>query len=334
MKKISYQINRLIILTLLFMIAIFYFSFTHMQGKMVDGQLEQIRFLLKTVASGEKRLFIDEIFDKRVEALKIHRSALLKIHGVMNVDAFSDKQLSFFNPGQQLGMPGGAAFNDDDVYYVQQDDFITLYYRLAAAGEIVGYLQIDYSLSDIEKNKKGMSLFFWAFLIALILSLLSVLYISLYQVVIRPVKKLTFMIQRIFNTGDYTAADFTMLPERDKEISSYFAAHPDLNEMEMLETSFLHLLRKQKDFTDNLQQMVEEKTTELLSVMKDISDLKEMLPICSHCKKIRDDQGYWHQVEQYISSHSAVDFSHSLCPDCLTILYPQYVAKRKEKKKE
>jgi len=51
-----------------------------------------------------------------------------------------------------------------------------------------------------------------------------------------------------------------------------------------------------------------------------------LLPICSHCKKIRDDEGYWRQVETFVSEHSEAEFSHSLCPDCLLEYYPEHAA--------
>lgn len=52
--------------------------------------------------------------------------------------------------------------------------------------------------------------------------------------------------------------------------------------------------------------------------------LKGILPICSGCKKIRDEQGEWHAVEAYISKYSNVKFSHGICPDCVTELYTEY----------
>jgi CheY-like chemotaxis protein len=48
------------------------------------------------------------------------------------------------------------------------------------------------------------------------------------------------------------------------------------------------------------------------------------LPICSHCKKIRDDNGYWEQVEEYIKSHSLTEFTHSICPECAKKLYGNF----------
>ena len=53
--------------------------------------------------------------------------------------------------------------------------------------------------------------------------------------------------------------------------------------------------------------------------------LSGFIPICAACKKIRDDQGYWQQVEEYIRDHSEAEFSHSICPACAKKLYPEYL---------
>ncbi|MDP4611318.1 MAG: response regulator, partial [Opitutales bacterium] len=50
----------------------------------------------------------------------------------------------------------------------------------------------------------------------------------------------------------------------------------------------------------------------------EIKHLESMLPICSYCKKVRDDNNYWQQVETYISNHTGTSFSHSICPTCYT----------------
>jgi len=54
----------------------------------------------------------------------------------------------------------------------------------------------------------------------------------------------------------------------------------------------------------------------LLGFMNQVRELKRLLPICSYCKKIRDDKDYWHQIETYIHDHTGSDFSHSICPKC------------------
>ena len=62
---------------------------------------------------------------------------------------------------------------------------------------------------------------------------------------------------------------------------------------------------------------------DLISAKKEICDLKGFLPICANCKKIRDDQGYWQQVERYLAEHTSAEMTHSICPDCMKKLYPE-----------
>ena len=62
----------------------------------------------------------------------------------------------------------------------------------------------------------------------------------------------------------------------------------------------------------------------LQEALEKIKVLSGMLPMCSNCRKIRNDQGYWDTVEQYVRAHADVQFSHSICPDCLLALYPDF----------
>ncbi len=66
---------------------------------------------------------------------------------------------------------------------------------------------------------------------------------------------------------------------------------------------------------------------ELQEALASIKVLRGLLPICAHCKKIRDDKGYWKAVEVYIREHTEAEFSHSLCPECVRKLYPEYADK-------
>lgn len=63
---------------------------------------------------------------------------------------------------------------------------------------------------------------------------------------------------------------------------------------------------------------------ELTDALNNIKTLTGLLPICASCKKIRDDRGYWQMVELYISEHTGAEFTHGICPECLTRLYPEY----------
>ena len=61
---------------------------------------------------------------------------------------------------------------------------------------------------------------------------------------------------------------------------------------------------------------------ERAELMHEVKALSGLLPICAWCKRIRDDKGYWNQLEAYISSHSEAEFTHGICPDCLSKVQP------------
>lgn len=67
-----------------------------------------------------------------------------------------------------------------------------------------------------------------------------------------------------------------------------------------------------------------ETISKLKIALSEVKTLRGILPICSHCKKIRDDEGYWNQIEAYIENHSEADMSHSVCPECAKKYYPDY----------
>ncbi len=67
---------------------------------------------------------------------------------------------------------------------------------------------------------------------------------------------------------------------------------------------------------------------ELHEATEKIKILKGFLPICSHCKKIRNDEGYWQQLEKYISEHSEAQFSHGICPTCAEKYYSELLSEK------
>jgi|GEM_PF-4774282 len=73
---------------------------------------------------------------------------------------------------------------------------------------------------------------------------------------------------------------------------------------------------------------------ELKAAVAEIKQLSELLPICSSCKKIRDDKGYWNQLEVYLSKHSGIEFTHGLCPECAKKLYPEIFLNLSAEKKK
>ena len=76
-------------------------------------------------------------------------------------------------------------------------------------------------------------------------------------------------------------------------------------------------LKKRKQAEKEKENLIQK----LKQALSDIKTLKGIVPICSHCKKIRDDKGYWNILEAYIQEHSGAEFSHGICPECLEKLY-------------
>ena len=103
-------------------------------------------------------------------------------------------------------------------------------------------------------------------------------------------------------------------------------ASPQMQIIDLLLSSYETILHKNRE--------LERVNKELKNALNEIKQLHGMLPICSHCHKIRDDEGYWHRVEEYIEKHADVTFTHSLCPNCLEELYPDYADKVKKRQKD
>lgn len=98
---------------------------------------------------------------------------------------------------------------------------------------------------------------------------------------------------------------------------------PASREFGELASAFNTMSRKLRHQWDHLEEMVEERTLELRSsngklqdALDEIKTLEGIIPICMHCKEIRNDAGHWDKLEKYIRDHSNAQFSHRICPDC------------------
>jgi PAS domain S-box-containing protein len=94
---------------------------------------------------------------------------------------------------------------------------------------------------------------------------------------------------------------------------------------ELFYTGVIRDISERKQIEQERDQLIKDLQRSLATVKR----LSGMLPICASCKKIRDDKGYWNQIEAYIHEHSDATFSHGICPECAKKLYPEYYKERK-----
>ena len=123
--------------------------------------------------------------------------------------------------------------------------------------------------------------------------------------------------------------DTTKQNDNGREKTFIVTARPFLdanNEMIGIVESFQDIT-KRKLAEDAKEDLIEK----LQNALDKVNLLSGFLPICASCKKIRDDKGYWNQIESYIKDHSEVEFSHGICPDCAQKLYPEFTKESSDK---
>ena len=84
--------------------------------------------------------------------------------------------------------------------------------------------------------------------------------------------------------------------------------------------SVVHDITEHKKSDEQREHLI----AELQTTLDELKTLRGIIPICMFCKKVRDDQGFWNQVEVYLKKHSEADFSHALCPECASEHYAEY----------
>lgn len=114
---------------------------------------------------------------------------------------------------------------------------------------------------------------------------------------------------------------------RLKEMNAELISHRDhLEELVSVRTLELKAandrLREELGERKKVEEELTAKNAKLEEALAKIKVLSGLIPICSSCKKIRDDRGYWNQLERYLEEHSEAEFSHGICPECLKRLYP------------
>jgi hypothetical protein len=135
-------------------------------------------------------------------------------------------------------------------------------------------------------------------------------------------------------TGDLLYFDVSNEPEVDRFAVVFVTIHNKRSlswskdgAMSDLEWEFAHYKNqtaRKEEFWHSINRTLNKSYTEMQEALAKAKLLSGMLPICAACKKIRDDKGYWNQIEEYLSEHSEAEFSHGICPECARRLYPGY----------
>lgn len=143
-----------------------------------------------------------------------------------------------------------------------------------------------------------------------LLLILAVMMIYLNRRVIQPIETTTQVIVSIAAGKSDTNVPMT---DRRDEIG------------DMLRS--IQILKEETVKRKQAEEAREELLGQLREALANVKTLSGLLPICAHCKKVRDDKGYWNQLEVYVKRNSEAQFSHSICPQCMQELYPEYCDK-------
>jgi len=157
---------------------------------------------------------------------------------------------------------------------------------------------------------------------------LSVILVSLLIIVLLVVMAITRKL--IFNPLTKIKDKAVEISASEEHLGEQIPS-PIGKEMEDLSNAFNRMSMTLRKDRDDLELKVQERTAELTrtnaelkKALDEVKTLSGLLPICAACKKVRDDKGYWQQIESFISEHSDAQFSHGLCPHCAEQLYPEY----------
>jgi PAS domain-containing protein len=132
-------------------------------------------------------------------------------------------------------------------------------------------------------------------------------------------------LQQIINGKDEVTTESAKYKTKEGTNTYIISARP----FKDADGNLLGIVESFQNISDRIK--AENAKAELIDGLQEALDkvnlLGGMLPICASCKKIRDDKGYWNQIETYIRNHSEAEFSHGICPDCAKKLYPEFYDK-------
>lgn len=183
-----------------------------------------------------------------------------------------------------------------------------------SVNEVVSAMSIRAPLDRIYKEADSTAYKLSFILISTLGAMLTIVFLMLRKLIFKPLKGIEEKAIDISTDESMIGAEIPLPPGK---------------EMALVSESFNRMSKVLRYHYDNLENIIDQRTVELKKTTEDllkerenVKVLRGLLPICMSCKKIRDDKGYWNQIEIYITEHSEAFFSHDVCPDCLRRLYP------------
>jgi hypothetical protein len=203
-------------------------------------------------------------------------------------------------------------------------------------GEVAQVISIRIPLSDAYGQADKFSLHLSISLLAVLLCSFGVLFVFTRRKVLVPIEQIGNKAILMANNPEHLGETIEEPPSRDlADLARAFNTmslnlRNNMDELENrvakrtceLEAKNIQLAQEIAE-RNKAEQEKSELIIELKNALKRVKKLSGLIPICSSCKKIRDDKGYWNEVERYIGEHSEALFSHSICPDCMRKLYPE-----------
>jgi hypothetical protein len=91
----------------------------------------------------------------------------------------------------------------------------------------------------------------------------------------------------------------------------------------------INTLNKEIANRKETEEILQEERNKLREALDQVNVLSGLIPICSSCKKVRDDKGYWNKIDSYLQSHSELEFTHGICPECAREMYSDFFKEKK-----
>ena len=223
----------------------------------------------------------------------------------------------------------------EDNWHYFDDTYLHVFHTIEINDNAVGTIYIMISMDELSKRQFQYAviagiIFCVGFVLTVLLSFV------LQRLLMEPILSLSATVREISLDKNYT---LRAVKKTDDEIGTLIDGFNQMvQEIQShdiyLEEKVARRTAELKTANENLIEEMQERMeiererekliVELRTLLAEVKTLTGMLPICCSCKKIRDDQGYWRQIETYLQDHSNAEFSHGICPECAKKLYPDF----------